>query len=553
MFIFSYFIIFYSYLIFLLGIVGVLTKDTIILVTVIWLLVLISFEKRNLISFFDWITTRKFSLRIIKQNKLLAILAGLIVLQAIVNLIGALGPELAFDALWYHLTLPKLYLLQHSIFHIPGGLLYYSDMPKGGEMIYTGALALGNEITAKVIHLVFGLFICTALYKISRKFFSPLISMIAVVIFCSNLVVAWESTTAYIDLIRTFFETMALWSFLNWFQTNKKKWLFISALLIGFAITTKLLAIGTAIIISVLIIVKFMDSRLRGNDKDKFFNLFICLFVYWLIALLIPLPWFLFSYLHTGNPVFPFFSHTYEVAPEPASLVGFFKETWTLFIHASDPISSIYLIIFPLLFVVWNKAKKEIKYLIAFSGIAIVVWYFTPRTGGGRFILPYLPAFSIMVAAILDRFISDKKLGAIMPKLLISLVLFIALISIAYRGAANAKYLPVVLGKESKQTFLTNHLNFSFGDFYDTDNYFANHIKQNDRVLLYGFHNLYYVDFPFVDSSWVNNRDRFNYIATQNTKLPKRFSNWQLVYKNDKTLVQLYKPPQGECPRICRY
>jgi len=58
----------------------------------------------------------------------------LIVLQAFVNIIGVFGPELAFDALWYHLTLPKLYLVHHSIFFIPGGLLYYSGMPKIAEM-----------------------------------------------------------------------------------------------------------------------------------------------------------------------------------------------------------------------------------------------------------------------------------------------------------------------------------------------------------------------------------------------------------------------------------
>ncbi|MGI8419350.1 MAG: ArnT family glycosyltransferase [Candidatus Levyibacteriota bacterium] len=544
----------YSYLIFFFGLLGLLTKENVTIVTVGWLAILLFIEKKYIILSFRKIKSVKFSLKSIFKNKLLSLLAVLIVLQALVNLIGAIGPELAFDALWYHLTLPKLYLLQHSIYHIPGGLLYYSDMPKLGEMLYTGALGIGNEITAKIIHFLFGILISIAIYKIARRIFSPLICLLAVVIFYSNLVVDWESTTAYIDLIRTFFETMSIWGLLNWFETKKVKWLIISALMIGFAVTTKLLAFGTVLILSILILIHYIDSRLRGNDKESVFHLFIRLFVYWLIVLLIPLPWFIFSFIHTGNPVFPFFTHNYEVTPEVFSVFGFFKEVWTLFTHASDPVSPIYLLFLPLLFFTFVKFKKEVKYLVVFSGIAIVVWYFTPRTGGGRFILPYLPAFSIIIAAIVEQITENKKrFGELLPKLLFTVIVFVSLISLLYRGAANAKYVPVIFGMESKQTFLRNHLNFSFGDFYDTDNYFAKHITQNDRVLTFGFHNLYYIDFPFVDNSWVQRWNKFDYVAVQNSRLPARFKNWQLIYKNDKTLVQLYQPPKGVCPKICAY
>ena len=79
-----------------------------------------------------------------------------------------------------------------------------------------------------------------------------------------------------------------------------------------------------------------------------------------------------------------------------------------------------------------------------------------------------------------------------------------------------------------------------YGDFYDTDNFFKKNIRKDDVVLLYGFHNLYYVDFPFIDSSFVKKGDRFNYVALQKGELPKRFSNWNLIYYNSKTLVKLY-------------
>jgi hypothetical protein len=105
---------------------------------------------------------------------------------------------------------------------------------------------------------------------------------------------------------------------------------------------------------------------------------------------------------------------------------------------------------------------------------------------------------------------------------------------------ANSKYIPVILGKETKSQFLTKNLNFSFGDFYDIDGYFQKNIKPSDKVLLYGFHNLYYVNFPFVDSSFVKMGDKFNYIAVQNSIIPIRFSDWKQIYYNKITKVGLY-------------
>jgi hypothetical protein len=322
----------------------------------------------------------------------------------------------------------------------------------------------------------------------------------------------------------------------------------------GLAITTKVLAIGNLIIFGLLIIITSMDSHFHGNDKRKIINLFFQLVVYFFIALLIPLPWFIFSFIHTGNPVYPFFTHQYEITPTSFGILSFFVGLWNLFMYSPDPISPIYLLFFPLIFIFYSKLQKEIRLIILYCGFNLILWYFTPQTGGGRFIIPYLPAFSLVCGAVYSHILKNTRIEwRYIAKLLLIVIIFVSFISIGYRALANKKYLSVIIGKESKQTFLTNNLNFGFGDFYDTDGYFAKHIKPSDVVLLYGFHNLYYVDFPFIDNTWVKRGDMFDYIATQNTTLPKRFKNWQLIYENAKTKVHLYKPQKGECLTKCVY
>jgi|GEM_PF-477808 len=544
----------YSYSLFLLGILGLLYQTFVIWFTVgFWGLILF-WKRKECAKFFGYLKKKGKVERV--SNKLIIIFLALFILQILSNGIGVLGPELGFDALWYHLTLPKLYLEQQRIFFIPGGLLYYSAMPKLAEMFYIAGLSFGNEVTVKFIHFLFGLLTCLALYKLQRKFFTPLISLIGIVVFYSNLVVAWESASAYIDLIRAFFEIMALWAFVNWWSPTQKatedqggrKWLMLSATMVGLAITTKLLAIGSLLIYSFLIIYFFITNKKNSRD------LFISLFIYWIIALAIPLPWFIFSFIHTGNPIYPFFTTTYSVAPEALHITGFFKDTWQLFVNSPDPLSPIYIMVLPFVIIFFSRFKKEIKMISFFSFLAIILWYFTPRTGGGRFILAYLPALSLVVAAISNEIITAaKKNNRFAGNFLLIVIVIISAISIVYRTGANAKYLPVIAGKETKAHFLADHLNFAYGDFYDIDGYFHRTIKSSDIVLLYGFHNLYYVDFPFIDSSWVKKGYKFNYIAIQRGEIPATFTHWKLVYQNDKTMVKLYQPLEGTCHQKCLY
>lgn len=507
----------YSYIIFFLGIFHLLSRNLIFVVTAFFIL-----------GVFLYIFNKKYAyfrnLKNLKLDKFSKILLLIISFQAVVNLIGVLGPEISFDALWYHLTLPKLYLQNNLIFHIPGGLLYYSDMPKNMEMIYIAALSFGNEIFAKFFHYIFGLLALVATYKLSRKFFDKNISLISSLIFYSSLVIGWQSITAGVDLTRTFFEIVALYKLIEWFEKKQLKHLIFSALMLGFSISIKSVALS-----SLLIFVSFIAAYELLN-KTRVTGIVRDIFTFSLISLLISLPWFLFSYLNTGNPFYPLFDSRFVF-----NYTNNILNTISLFTSSADPISPVYLILFPLIIFYFKNYSKTLKLLVFFSLTSVIIWYFTSAIGGSRFYLPYLPVLSVSVAGVFKYIKSDK-----LKNYLIFLILLVSLSSIGYRFLANTKYIPVILGEESKSEFLTKNLNFDYGDFYDTDGFFKKHIKNTDTVLLYGFHNLYYINFNFIDSSWAKKGNMFNYIAVQNGKLPEKFSSWKEIYYNTTTRVKLY-------------
>jgi hypothetical protein len=531
----------YSYLIFLLGAIGLIYKPLVIIVTLIFFLFLIIFYRQRFQPPLKELNIKILSASI-RKNRLFGFVFLIVIVQALINLIGVFGPEISFDSLWYHLTLPKMYIENHGLFFLPGVKMVYSVMPKLTEMLYLPAMLFAGDSLAKLIHFSFGILILIAIYKISRKFIAKEFAILAAAIFYANLVVGWESITAYVDLSRGFFELMAIWGFLNWFETKQRKWLIISAVILGLAVTVKVVAAFSLLIFLALFIYKKFKDKEKWTEVVKNYSLFA------FITMLIPLPWFIFSYFKTGNPLYPYLSNVSAGSSQTFQFIAFphilliFSDAYNFFLRLNDPISPIFLIVLPLFILGFKKFNPQLKFLSIYMMLALAIWYLTEQIWGGRFILPYLPVFSILAAYVIE-----KLEMRYLKKFLIAVVILVSFISIGYRGIANAKFLPVVLGRETKAEFLTKYLNFSFGDFYDTDNYFKNNLTKNDTVLLFNFDKLYYVDFNFIDSSWVKKGDRFNYIAVYDSVIPNRFTDWNEIYYNKLTKVKLYTKARTLC------
>lgn len=526
----------FSYSIFLLGLLHLLKKEIISYFTLFFLIIfaVVYFKKFFILLF----SIRNFK----KLNFISAFALFLIIVQILINLIGVLGPELAFDALWYHLTIPKIYLQQNSIFYI-GGILYYSAMPKLTEMIYLAGLVLGNEITAKVTHFLFGVVSLFALYKMSRKFLPSKDSFLVCLVFYSNLVVGWMSITAYIDLARTFFEILALWGFLIFLRFNTYKWLILSASMVGFAAACKLLDLYSVIIYLVLLIYLYFLKRM------KFISLIRLSVLFCSVVLIIVSPWLIFSYLNTGYLFYPFFSpiHSSLVKIPQFNLLNILIIPLSFFLNSPDPVSPIYFIFLPLILFYFRgilykkfgqKTRLVINILLLYLFLAFPIFYFIDPASSGRYLMAYLPAFSLLILLLLNT-LKNKLLY----KFLLVMIFSLSMISIFYRGIAVKRFVPVLLGKDNVSNFLLNNLEYQVGNFYDVDNYFAKNIKPENKVLIYGISNLYYVNFPYIHESWIKKGDKFDYILVKNMPLPQKYQDWKLIYSNDITRVKLYSLP----------
>jgi hypothetical protein len=250
--------------------------------------------------------------------------------------------------------------------------------------------------------------------------------------------------------------------------------------------------------------------------------------------LLIPLPWLLFAYIQTGNPIYPIGSLDLAMP-----LSWKLSDLLTLFTHAADPISPVYIITAPLLFFIdWKNQSRGVILITAYVLLALLFWFIFPHTGGSRFFLPYIPALSVLsIIAICNT------PDVIVKKALIVISLSLSLVSITYRLAANTRYLPVIFGQQKKSDFLTKNLNFTFGDYYDIYGFF----RPTDKVFPLGLNNLYYLNAQLILPP--NSPNQSDYLLIRYTDSDYLVDKkWHLINENALTRTRLFSqkiPPSG--------
>lgn len=197
-------------------------------------------------------------------------------------------PETGFDALWYHLPITEVFVQTHTIAFIPE--LYQSAMPRLGSLMFVPSYVLGGVLGVKIFVYLISFGAILWVYEIAQQWFRP--SWAAFVTLCvwSFHVFGWQSSSAYVDQVRFLFEVAAIWLVIQHVRT--RVFLTIIAILFGFALSTKLIALFFLPGFFIWLMVEY-------GWKTAL--------VMTIISLGVVAPWYVQAYQWTGNPVYPLF------------------------------------------------------------------------------------------------------------------------------------------------------------------------------------------------------------------------------------------------------
>jgi hypothetical protein len=344
-----------------------------------------------------------------RQTGATKVIVSLIAALAALNFLGALGPEVLFDSLVYHLGLPKLYLLNGKLGPTPHNV--YSGIPFNGEMLYALGLASGGEMTAKVFPWVIGLASAMAVWLVAAEGEGGETGPLAALIFYSIPMVADTTWHAYVDLNWCFYVLLAFCVLAT--GPTERRGGIAAALLAG---TFAGLALGTkytAVVAIPLTLILYWRRAVAGElSYGKCLSL-AAAFAF--MAALVFSPWLLKNRLFYGNPVFPFFNEAFGgrfqvdwrglAADAGARSAAGMLESLRLFLPKLDNDDRLSLgfclyLLAPLLFLRrWTNPRA--RELAVYALAALALWF--AGTSMVRFMLFALPALAALLASSVSR------------------------------------------------------------------------------------------------------------------------------------------------------
>jgi len=230
-----------------------------------------------------------------------------------IGLASSLAPELSFDALNVHLPYARDAAAAHRLAFAQNN--WSSVMPALPIMTYITAFVCSGVTLAKLFNLSCYLATGGAIHWFCARMWGRTHAWGAAVLFFSSPVAIYEATTALIDLPFAMYSAIAVLALLEWTTSDRRSFLWLSAIALGFAAGCKYHAAFW--FMPVLLILLWHLLRVRKLGAKSALKLVA---TYALIVCALAAPWLLRAWWHTGNPVFPLANGWFQSPYFPPSM-----------------------------------------------------------------------------------------------------------------------------------------------------------------------------------------------------------------------------------------
>lgn len=444
---------------------------------------------------------------------------GIAAVAALVTLVGALAPEIEYDALWYHLWLPNLWLAQgHPVDLVKE---YVSLYPLTWELVYGAGMALGGVVAAKLINWAAFLLAGLLAFELARRFFPRASAWLAAALFLAVPTVLWEASTAYNDLGLALYTGLGIFALMRYAQTRGRQWLALSAITLGLALAVKHLALfALALSVPLLALWLWRADRKLWPALRSAALIGLC-------ALLVPLPWYLRSFLASGNPFFPEMFNLFGATPawrwdalNQSALdrflehFGFARTPWNLirlpWLVTVRPeaygglLGPLFLLLLPVLLFT-RRGTRRVGWLASFCILFVILWATPLSSFQMRFLVSLVPILAVLGAEAFSRLEETLKATVILGayRFLTGMVLLLMALNLPaftplqepnrYQSVGWLTHVlreapvRVVAGLESQQSYLTRSIRS-----YAAWQYINANLPQDALVLTFtGGDNLY--------------------------------------------------------------
>ena len=399
-----------------------------------------------------------------------------IVIILVCQLIVALAPPLEFDALSYHLAIPKMYLLQSKITYLPNTMFW--GMPQQTESLYTLGMYLGGTEAATVLGWMIGVLTLAGLADLSRQMFGGDSAWVATGSLISGYGIVTLLGNGYVEWTGMLYGLATAISLVTWLQKKETYTLILAGIFAGMALGTKY----TSGIVPIAGAIGIFIVTFQALPIKKVFS---SLTIFGLSAFLITLPWLIKNALATGNPFYPLVFPAgamdstrlafYNFAPKTNDWTRILLIPWQATFWGVDQqdgfgtsIGPLLIGLSPLALIGWKKFSRDQRNAIILMTTIMVTtflaWAISSQFRGlltqTRLFLATFPAWAFLCAAGFAAISELRAFNIRFWNIAGALVIF-SLGSTAFAGVnqnISTGTFSTVLQLNSHQTFLENNL-----------------------------------------------------------------------------------------------
>lgn len=414
-------------------------------------------------------------------------------------IVNTLTPPWDYDALLYHLEVPRQFLAEGRIAFHPE--IFESAYPFLGEMLFVVGIVAQAESLAKLINLTYAILFILSTYSFAVRFFNREVALTAAGIMVSTPIIVVWATWVSIDYAWAAFEFWALYAICLWLAGQKqdaRKWLTLSGVLSGLAASTKYISLPVLLIVVILLFWKSMQG-----SKQPFAAAARNLWTFGASAGLVMSLWYIKNWIWTGNPIYPLlfggagwdplknqlFTQEYmNTFGMGRNLLDFFLLPYNVYAHGDRFAALPWEFIHPLLWLAFLfpflKKSKEQSIVSIYVFLYYIWWFLGSQLI--RFLLPVSAFLAILAGAVLDRF----------PLLLrntfrLTLIVGLAVFSFVYQLTVlqNSGTFSYVMGWVSADEILQ-----TFVDDYRVKQFIQRSLSEQERALFLWDGRGYYCD-----------------------------------------------------------
>lgn len=398
-------------------------------------LFIFSKDAKNLIK---EISFKRFESHLNLQN---CVLDSIIACILIIYFLVALMPELGYDALSHHLFLSSQLTFLHKWSYDPN-LYNWALGPSNGSWLFAYPYMFVGERGTRLLNYEILLITCYAVNAMTTWFGGTIKSAKwAILILLTSPIILLESSSLFTDLIWTvYLVTGVFFIFIKLHKGNEiESTLIILSILFGMALEVK----PTSLLMFPLALILIIILNKKTYGKINLSKIFLSLTLFVIMGLTS----YIYSWIVTGNPLFPFFNDFFKSSLIPAT--GFTHPfppylSWDIiteitfrsgrFIEGSIGASGFQWLIFFGPFLIYSILSKRFL-IIIFSAIAILFWILVfMSTGYLRYVTPSFVIFSVLFGIMLD----DKEIfSGIYKKVIFLSGMIIIFLNIVYIKSAS--------------------------------------------------------------------------------------------------------------------